>query len=42
MTTALARTTDQPWKLKTAPGTSEYTVHTDEKDGKQIGEQHEK
>ena len=24
---------DDPWKLKTPPGTSEYTMHADEKDG---------
>ena len=27
------RPKDKPWKLKTPPGTSEYTMHTDEKDG---------
>ena len=36
MTSSLARPKDNPWKLKTAPGTSEYKVHTDEKDGKTI------
>ena len=25
-----------PWKLTTPPGTSKYTMHTDEKDGKKI------
>ena len=30
------RTKDNPWQLKTPPGTSEYTMHTDEKDGKKI------
>ena len=30
------RTKDDPWKLKTAPGTSEYTMHTDEKDGQRV------
>lgn len=29
-------TKDNPWKLKTPPGTSEYTMHEDEKDGKAI------
>ena len=29
----LTRTKDNPWLLKTAPGTSEYTMHMDEKDG---------
>jgi hypothetical protein len=29
----LNRTKDHPWQLKTAPGTSEYTMHVDEKDG---------
>ena len=32
----LTRTKDNPWKLKTSPGTSEYTIHADEKDGKKI------
>lgn len=32
----LNRTKDNPWKLKTAPGTSEYTMHVDEKDGMKI------
>jgi len=32
----LNRTKDQPWRLKTPPGTSEYTMHTDERDGKQV------
>jgi hypothetical protein len=27
---------DNPWKLKTPPGTSEYTMHVDEKDGKKV------
>lgn len=27
------RTQDNPWNLKTAPGTSEFTMHTDNKDG---------
>lgn len=31
--TKLDRTKENPWKLKTAPGTSEYTMHVDEKDG---------
>lgn len=31
-----SRAKDNPWKLKTAPGTSEYMMHTDEKDGKVI------
>jgi len=26
------RTKDKPWKLKTPPGTSEYTMHVEEKD----------
>ena len=30
------RPKSNPWKLKTPPGTSEYTMHTDEKDGKKI------
>jgi hypothetical protein len=32
----LDRTKDNPWKLKTPPGTSEYMMHVDEKDGKQV------
>lgn len=36
MTTLPSRSKDDPWKLKTPPGTSEYTMHTDEKDGKQV------
>lgn len=30
------RTKDKPWKLKTPPGSSEYTMHVDEKDGKEV------
>ena len=29
----LDRPKDDPWKLKTPPGTSEYTIHTDERNG---------
>jgi hypothetical protein len=29
----LYRTKDNPWKLRTPPGTSEYTMHVDEKEG---------
>ncbi len=29
-------TKDNPWRLKTAPGSSEYEMYRDEKDGKQI------
>jgi len=36
MAAALNRTKDNPWQLKTPPGTSEYTMHVDEKDGKKI------
>ncbi len=36
MAITLNRTKDNPWKLKTPPGTSEFTMHTDEKDGKKI------
>lgn len=32
----LDRTKDKPWSLKTPPGTSAYTMHVDEKDGKQV------
>lgn len=30
------RTKDNPWKLKTPPGTSEYEMYVDTKDGKEI------
>ncbi|MCB0768295.1 MAG: hypothetical protein KDB95_13885 [Flavobacteriales bacterium] len=30
------RTKDKPWKLKTPPGSSEYTMHVEEKDGKEV------
>jgi hypothetical protein len=33
---ALDRAKDNPWQLKTAPGTSEYTMHVDEKDGARV------
>jgi hypothetical protein len=36
MATQLNRTKDNPWKLKTPPGSSGYTMHTDEKDGKKV------
>ncbi len=36
MTALPSRSKDNSWKLKTPPGTSEYTMHTDEKDGKKI------
>ena len=29
-------TKDDPWKLKTPPGTSEYEMYKDEKDGKEV------
>jgi hypothetical protein len=32
----LDRTKDNPWPLKTPPGTAEYTMHVDEKDGVQV------
>lgn len=32
----LDRTKADPWVLKTAPGSSEYTMHVEEKDGRQI------
>jgi len=32
----LNRTKDNPWKLKTPPGSSEYTMHVDEKGGKPV------
>ena len=36
MTASLNRTKNSPWKLKTPPGTSEFTVYVDAKDGKSI------
>ncbi|MBL7953655.1 MAG: hypothetical protein JNJ91_01360 [Flavobacteriales bacterium] len=30
------RTKDSPWQLTTPPGTSEYSMHVDEKDGKEV------
>jgi len=36
MASVLHRTKNNPWNLKTPPGTSEFTVHVDEKDGRQI------
>jgi hypothetical protein len=30
------RTKDNPWHLKTPPGTSDYTMHVDERDGNRI------
>ncbi|MEI2692948.1 MAG: DUF6855 family protein [Anaerolineae bacterium] len=32
----LDRTKDNPWLLKTAPGTAEYTMHVEEKDGRAV------
>jgi hypothetical protein len=29
----LDRTKDNPWRLKTAPGTAEYAMHVEERDG---------
>lgn len=36
MATKLDRGKENPWQLKTPPGTSEYTMHVDEKDGRKI------
>ena len=36
MATPLTRTKDNPWTLKTPPGTSDFTMHVDTKDGKSI------
>ena len=33
---ALNRTKEKPWTLKTPPGTSEYTMHVEDKDGKAV------
>jgi hypothetical protein len=32
----LNRTKENPWRLKTPPGTSEYTMHLEERDGKKV------
>jgi|SRR5450755_2438779 hypothetical protein len=32
----LNRTKEKPWPLKTPPGTSEYTMHVEEKDGVRV------
>ena len=32
----LNRGKDNPWQLKTPPGTSDYTIHADTKDGKPV------
>jgi len=32
----LDRTKENPWVLKTPPGTSEYTMHVEERDGIQV------
>ena len=32
----LDRTKENPWQLKTPPGSSEYTMHVDTKDGVQV------
>ena len=34
--TTLNRTEENPWQLETAPGTSGYTMHLEEKDGKRV------
>lgn len=34
--TKIAGTKENPWKLKTPPGTSEYEMYEDTKDGKEI------
>ena len=36
MATTLDRTKDDPWTLRTPPGTAEYTIHADAKDGRPI------
>ena len=32
----LDRTKAKPWTLETAPGTAEYTMHVEDKDGRQV------
>jgi hypothetical protein len=36
VTTSLDRPKHDPWRLRTPPGTAEYTIHTDHQDGKQV------
>jgi len=33
---AMTRDMDHPWKLKTASGTSDYTMHVDEVNGTRV------
>ena len=33
---SLNRSKDNPWLLKTPPGTTEYTMHVEERDGKTV------
>ena len=34
--TSLTRDKSDPWQLKTAPGTAEFTMHVDERDGVRV------
>ena len=34
--TTLNRDKDNPWQLKTPPGSSEYTMHVEDRDGKRV------
>lgn len=36
MAARLDRTRDDPWRLKTPPGTSDYTMHVEEREGRQV------
>lgn len=36
MPAELTRSRDNPWQLKTPPGTSKFTMHTEDKDGRRI------
>ena len=36
MATQPDRPKDNPWKLKTPPGTAEYAMHVDDKDGQRV------
>jgi hypothetical protein len=36
MAIEFSRTKNDPWRLQTPPGTSEFTMHVDEKDGRKI------
>ena len=36
MTTLPHRPADHPWKLRTPPGSAEYTIHTEDREGRRV------